>query len=129
MSRFRVVCLVVGLVVLSMGLLKVFDPSPDSVLGGWGALATVIELALGVAFLIPRAARLAAWSLLALSLVYACVVVFLGLSRLPLSRCGCLGASLHLSFGAHLVILGVLGLLGCSCVWLAGRARSEMPSE
>jgi hypothetical protein len=79
MSRFRAVCLIVGLVVLSMGLLKVFDPSPDSVLGAWGVLATVVEIALGVAFLVPRAARLAAWSLLALSLVYACVVVFLGL--------------------------------------------------
>jgi len=129
MSRFRVVCLVVGIIVLSMGLLKVLDPSSDSVLGAWGVLATVIEIALGVAFLIPRAARLAAWSLLGLSLVYACVVVFLGLSRLPLSRCGCLGANLRLGFGAHLVILGVLGLLGCSCVWLAGRAQSEMPSE
>jgi uncharacterized membrane protein len=112
-----------------MGMVKITDPRSDSVLGGWATLATALEVALGAAFFVPRLARLAAWSLLWLSLVYACVVVYLGLSNVPVSKCGCLGASLHLSLGAHLVILGIVGLLACACVACGAGAEGRNSSR
>lgn len=117
----RAVCRVVGTVVLGIGLLKVVDPAAGSSFGAWGTGATLVELALGVALWVPGAARPAAWSLLVMSLLYASVVVTLAMSRYPISHCGCLGASLRLGIGAHLVVLGILGLLACLCIRLLRR--------
>jgi hypothetical protein len=118
MTRYRYACVVAGLLLFASGLVKIVDPEPERLLGAWSVAAAWVELALGVAFLRPSWNRLAARGLLGMATVYTAVVVYLGLSRLPLSGCGCFGSTLRLGLGAHLLALGTLGLLACACIWL-----------
>lgn len=118
----------VALVLMGVGLLKILDPSSESVMGAWGTTAAWLELGLGLLFLFPRWRKLGARLLLAVAVTYTLVVVYLAASRLPLSECGCFGAKLKLGIGAHLVVLGVLGLLACACIWCEARDVSEPES-
>ena len=125
MTRHRLLCVAAGLLLWGVGLTKLVDPGPASLLGAWSTVATWVELALGTALLHPNWAHLATRFLLGLAIVYTSVVVYLGLSRLPLSGCGCFGSHLRLGLGAHLLVLGTLGLLACGCMWLEPKRQGQ----
>jgi len=107
---------------LTSGVLKVWDPTPNALLEELPRWAGILEVVVGLGILWRPTRRLAASTLIAMVCAYTILILVLACLDLPVTACGCFGSRIRAGLGAHLMILGVLGVLAVGAMH-----RSEYP--